>query len=246
MVLMLFLLVSTTVQEGRQDADQISQRAAFAEQFSKSAEFRSALKKVSDGSVDKDLIGAVFLVLSHTSETESHRMRGASGNRLYLSPDGKQEAVYDSDGKLVRDGFNDGTYNYFHPSKEPLGHFFFDITPWLLLGQSTKDPTSKTERVEAWCADLCSGIIRARRSDGEFSGDTTRFLTQKGGKETLALFVLILEEGKVDDFVNVLRDQNVSESSVVATVKKIEEALKRVLASVGDHPTEITNDAIKR
>ncbi|MCU0719967.1 MAG: hypothetical protein MUC83_09715 [Pirellula sp.] len=238
--------MTTIVQSDHQDAEHVKQRAAFVEQLRRGEKFRIALSKVSEGSVDEDLILAIHLMLSHTSETESHRMRGAIGNLLYLSPDGKQEAVYNTDGKLVNDGFNDGSYNYFHPQKEPLAHFFFDTTPWMLFGQSRKDPTSQTERVEAWCADLCSGILRARQLTNKFEKNTNQILMQEGNKETIAMFVLILEEGRVDDLVKVLNDRDISEPSIIKTVQKIEAGLKRILFSGEVVPKEFTNKSSEK
>ncbi|MCU0712928.1 MAG: hypothetical protein MUC43_12775 [Pirellula sp.] len=239
----LILLISTICQADNPGTSNAKQLTLFAEEFKRSEKFQAALSKVSDGSVDEDLILSIYTILSQTSETESHRMRGSVENKLYLSPDGKQEAVYDSKGKLVDDGFNNGSYNYFHPKKEPLSHFFFDTTPWLFFGQSSKDPTSRMERAEAWCADFCSGILRARQLSDRTTEKTDRILLQEGGKETVALFLLILEEGKVENLAEVLNDRDVSELSVVRTVEKIETGLRNILVSGDVLPKEVTNKA---
>jgi len=240
---MLILLVSAICQADNPGTLNAKQITLFAEEFKRSEKFQAALSKVSDGSVDEDLILSIHTLLSHTSETESHRMRGSVGNKLYLSPDGKQEAVYDIKGNLVDDGFNNGSYNYFHPKNKPLSHFFFDTTPWLLFGQSSKDPTSRTERAEAWCADFCSGILRARKSSDRAADKTDHILSQEGGKETVALFLLILDEGKVENLVEVLNDRDVSEQAIVRTVQKIETGLRNILVSGNVLPEEFTQKA---
>jgi hypothetical protein len=53
----------------------------------------------------------------------------------YLSPDGHDEAIRDSDGNLVTDPDDGGgTYNYSDPLGDPLGHFIFDMLPGMVFG----------------------------------------------------------------------------------------------------------------
>jgi hypothetical protein len=98
--------------------------------------------------------------LANTSEIEIHRTGGAGDNEVYVSKDGHHEAVYDASDKLVADGVNDGSYNYAHPYLDSLGHFSVDILPWIELGASQQDPTTKQARLEAYLKDLRQGLHR--------------------------------------------------------------------------------------
>lgn len=104
-----------------------------------------------------------YNLLLNTNELQIHQLRGAIGNQVFVHDDGR-EVVFDSEGKLVKDGINDGSYNYAHPSKDPIMHFVLDILPWLILGNSRQDPTTLPERLEAYVKDLESGLIRMHRS----------------------------------------------------------------------------------
>jgi RHS repeat-associated protein len=65
----------------------------------------------------------------------------STNNIKYVSPDGKREAIYDYNGNMVTDPRDIGTYN-FSPSGSILGsigHFCFDMLPWLLFGNNDED-----------------------------------------------------------------------------------------------------------
>lgn len=68
-------------------------------------------------------------------------------NKKYVSRDGKYEAIYNSQNELVTDPRDIGTYNFASPDKDPLGHFFKDVYPWIKYGNSEDDTTSATERL---------------------------------------------------------------------------------------------------
>jgi hypothetical protein len=109
--------------------------------------------------------------LANTSEIEVHRMGGAADNEVYLSKDGHDEAVYDTAGKLVTDGVNDGSYNYADPYRDSLGHFTVDVLPWIEMGSSPQDPTTKQMRLEAYLKDLRQGLHRAASGPIPVLGD---------------------------------------------------------------------------
>src|SRR5687767_6932102 len=117
-----------------------AQQPVIARQLREVLNLSSVIGRIQRGEIPSEQLAKLALILEHTSEVEIHRLRGAEKNKTYLAPDGKQEAVYDDRGKLVKDGINDGSYNYFHPRDDALRHFTFDILPWLLLGQSQRDP----------------------------------------------------------------------------------------------------------
>ncbi len=42
---------------------------------------------------------------------------------------------------------NQGTYNRAAPNSDPIGHFFQDMVPYYMWGNSPDDPTSTWERI---------------------------------------------------------------------------------------------------
>jgi len=78
-----------------------------------------------------------------------HQFTAEAGENVkYVSPDGKREAIYDSNGILVTSDEDVGTYNYIPSGNvfESVGHFFVDILPWIIWGNSEKDPTLPGDR----------------------------------------------------------------------------------------------------
>jgi hypothetical protein len=57
------------------------------------------------------------------------------------------ELVYDKDGNLVTDPVNQGTPNYADSEKNRIKHFFEDVLPYWLWGNSPDDPTKWYERI---------------------------------------------------------------------------------------------------
>ena len=142
----------------------------------------------------------IYHWLAHTNETPIHQMRGASGNQVYLHTNGHYEAVYDKDGKLVKDGINDGSYNYAHPFEEPLKHFNRDLLPWILWGSTPNDPTSLEERLDAYSYALGSGLGVASAAARE-KKSTERAATED---EVIKLFVDVITVGQVADVYKIL------------------------------------------
>ena len=96
-------------------------------------------------------------VLRHTPEYAMHHINTTENYTVMISPDGHLERVYDQKGDLVTNPDNEGNYNYFHPVKQPLRHFFFDLLPWILWGNSFEDTTSMVQRIHAFWIDLSYG-----------------------------------------------------------------------------------------
>lgn len=79
-------------------------------------------------------------------ENSYHRNNGAN-NEKWLSPDGRQEGVYNSDtGELDNSPENKGTYN-FSPPCEAWNHFWDDVHPYWRWGNSPDDDTPFWKRV---------------------------------------------------------------------------------------------------
>ena len=133
----------------------------------------------------------IYVALSHTMEVHIHQMRGASKNRVFVSPDGHHEAVRDEHGQLVTDCANQGSYNYFPADRRPLEHFLTDMLPWIELGNCVSDPTSRGERIDAYLQDFRNGAIRV--FNGRPASLPAGFtLTGKGQAEVAAFFLRVL------------------------------------------------------
>jgi len=130
--------------------------------------------------------------LANTSESRIHQLRGASENKMYLHKDGHKEAVFDGDGKPVKDGINDASYNYAHPVEEPLKHFNQDILPWILFGNSRTDPTTVEERLEAYSLALGGGLVAAQTTPKKELGKEV----EASSLRAVEFFLRVLQEGK--------------------------------------------------
>jgi hypothetical protein len=65
-----------------------------------------------------------------------------------MSLDGKYEVIYNKiTGEKVTDPRDIGTYNYYNPNENGLGHIFVDIVPWIFWGNSEDDTTDFIERI---------------------------------------------------------------------------------------------------
>ena len=68
----------------------------------------------------------------------------AAGNVKFMSPDGHREAIYDSNGNLVTDPNNEGTFNYLTPD---FFHGLVDVIPYWIYGNSPNDTTPLLDRI---------------------------------------------------------------------------------------------------
>lgn len=189
------------------------------------------VSKIREGKVPDSSILAIVTILSNSYEVETHRMRGASENKVYVSKDGKKEAVYDANGNLVKDGINDGSYNYFHAQRDPLRHLTFDIAPWLLLGQSRNDPTTREERVHEHAADIFAGLARARENYGKAVNPTAIDLKQPGTAEAIALFLVAIENGGADELLEAVDpSRQVTDERLIGMVRQFEDGLRTLMS----------------
>ncbi len=74
-------------------------------------------------------------------------------NRKYVSPDGKSEVIFDSEGDVVTAPEDEGTYNFEDPNTDPIGHFNKDVLPWIIWGNEEADSTDMSERLHAFVID---------------------------------------------------------------------------------------------
>ena len=91
------------------------------------------------------------------SQAACHQYTAKDGaNTKWVSADGKMEAIYDSQGRLVLADEDVGTYNlcpfvsdqgFTTAVKTGIGHFFKDMLPWYLWGNSPDDQTTIVDRI---------------------------------------------------------------------------------------------------
>lgn len=193
------------------------------------------ISKIEKGEVDARKLSVIYLVLKHTSEYHIHCMRGATGNKVYLHPEGHQEAVFDADGKRVEDGINDASYNYFHPIEEPLLHYSFDILPWVLWGSTATDPTSVDERIYAYMGDLEAGIMRAYRDKDALSTLDKETFDSSGQSVALAVFLKAIELGEAERLYGLFKSNDApSSDALIATLKSLHDGLTQVYPGAGE------------
>jgi hypothetical protein len=220
-----FLLVLSSVSTYGQLSD--AQQKQFASQHRSAMQLDATCAKIMSGDIDLKRLAVIHAVLSATQEVFIHQQRGASENKVYLSPDGHKEAVYGSDGKLVSDGMNDGSYNYFHPQADPMRHFLFDIHPWVLWGASEKDPTSLHERIFAYVSDLERGITAASKATD--SGKITLKELKAGEIEAYAILLRVIHEGGAEELFTLIENHRVPDSTgLVPLLRKIESGFRKV------------------
>ena len=195
-----------------------------------SEEIASKADHLKTGESANSAVAKVVFLLSNTYETEVHRMQGQKENETYLHKDGKQEAVYDKNGKLVKDGINDGSYNYYHPKKDSLRHLTFDMAPWIMLGASRKDPTSLKERVHAYSAEIFAAISRIRK-DGKSEGEEHESTLEKLGEaEAAAMILMAIEKGSADNFLKALdSNHDLTDDQLIKLVNAFESGLLSLL-----------------
>jgi hypothetical protein len=226
-ILIVLLVIAHPIRAQLSESDQTQ----FVTDLHSSLGLSDMVKRLRDGKIDDNKIRVIAAILRNTNEVEIHRMREGGKNVVYLSPDGHQEAVYDGNGKLVIDGINDGSYNYFHPQKDALRHFSFDIAPWLLYGQSPNDPTTRAERVHAYSADVFEGVMRALaapRTEGKLDNVS---LEDSGCAEAVAIFLLAIERENADEMIRVVSlQEKKTDQELVPLVRKFEAGLQKLIA----------------
>jgi len=205
------------------------QQKQFASQYRSAMRLDATCAKILSGDVDQKRLAVIHAVLRATQEVFIHQQRGASENHVYLSPDGHKEAVYGADGKLVADGMNDGSYNYFHPQSDPMRHFLYDMHPWILWGASEKDPTSVNERIFSYVSDLERGITAASKA-----ADSVKIAPgelKAGEIEAYAILLRAIHEGGAEEFYSLIENHRVPDSAgLVPLLKRLESGFQKIYA----------------
>tara|TARA_B100001971_G_scaffold162824_1_gene153158 strand:- start:1940 stop:2599 length:660 start_codon:yes stop_codon:yes gene_type:complete len=188
-------------------------------------ESKQVAKSIREDKVEEALL--IHHWLSYTQEIAIHQQRGAKGNRVYLGPEGQKEAVYDSEGKLVQDGINDGSYNYAHPYDDPINHFTKDILPWIYWGATRADPTTVEERLRAYSIDLGGGLATAQKNERKAVAIDD---LSKEELASIAVFIRIIDHGSIPEVYSILRDPNYEPKEPYAIGRGITQGLLSVIA----------------
>ncbi len=189
------------------------------------------IRKIKTGKVAASRTAILYAILQNTFEVCIHQQQGAKNNKVYVHQDGHSEGVYDKNGKLVQDGVNDGSYNYFHPSKEPLRHFTFDISPWIMLGQSGTDNTTVKSRIYAYMGDLEGGIRRAANRE---QGRKEKWKND-GQLQALAIFGRAIEEGEAESIYELFEpDAELTDKQLMEVLTKLNRGLEKVYSVLGE------------
>ena len=198
---------STFKHSGSDDEQTTGLQRSFSEAATAKFNLLPTIRMVHDASMPLAHQQVIYTILSFTNEKAIHQMRDETGNQVYLAGDGR-EGVYDANGDLLANGYNDGTYNYADWQEEPLLHFTMDISPWIELGISATDPTSVKERIYAYMGDLETGIIRAQdRAPLEALSSDHRFL-DLGQSQAIAIFYKVIEAGQAQELYTLFEDEH--------------------------------------
>jgi len=183
---------------------------------------KATIERLRKGEIPPDKLAMIDLILENTHELAIHQQLGGSENRT-LVHDGHEEAVVDAAGKAVEDGVNDASYNYYHPEKDALRHFAFDLVPWVLWGNTPHDTTTPKERISAYLADLGAGIRAALKQRGRLAELKGTRWADDGQLQALAIFVRAAEAGKADaDFPLFDGATEVPDARLLAALEKLQ------------------------
>jgi len=72
---------------------------------------------------------------------------GAKKNVKYIPTEDGREQIFTSDDVIETSPENIGTFNYFHPQKQPISHIIFDVLPWYFYGNTPYDTTTPLQRI---------------------------------------------------------------------------------------------------
>jgi hypothetical protein len=199
--------------------------------MSRQLELAPYVKLIKKGEVNPKHAAIIRSILRHTNEVCIHQQNGASANRVFVSEDGHKEAVYGEDGKLVQDGINDGSYNYYHPSEEPLRHFSFDISPWIMWGNSREDSTTVKSRIYAYMGDLEGGVRGALANKIEEKNPSQ--WKERGQIQAVAVFMKAVAEGGAEELFTLFEpNAKVTDRRIIEVLTKLNAGLDKVY-SVG-------------
>ncbi len=228
-VLSFFMVFATSVQA---HIDQKEMKDSMDE-TKKLLNLEKTIERIEKGEINSRKLQIIYLILQNTSEHYIHNLNGAIGNEVYLHVDGHKEAVYDPNGKLVQDGINDGSYNYYDRKKEPLKHFSFDTHPWIIWGASKKDVTSQQERIFGLVSDIELGLLAALESKENLTNIKNDNWDRLGQLQALAIIYLALEKANSDTLYSLFeKDKSkITRNEITQSLRALEAGLNNLYHS---------------
>jgi hypothetical protein len=186
--------------------------------------YQTLIDRIQNQSIDSRKIQIIYLLLKNTPEHFIHNMNGATGNSVFVHENGLMEVVYDQNGNLVQDGINDGSYNYYSRTAQPLKHYFYDIHPWIIMGNSERDTTTKGERIFAYMSDLEGAVWTVLKNKDQIAEVDLQDWDDKGQLQTLALFLFVQEHYAQNSLFKLIdkNPEDVSPEDVVQVLKQID------------------------
>lgn len=199
----------------------------------KRLKLQDTIEQIEKGQVDAWKLQIIYSIIQNTSEHYIHNLNGATGNVVYFHKDGHKEAVFDSDGKLVQDGINDGSYNFYDRTREPLKHFSFDTHPWIMWGNSKRDITSQQERIFGFLCDFELGLLKALESKGELDNIPTDHWDRLGQLQAISVFLLALEKSNSETIYSLFKKDlsEITQIEITNGLKELEDGLNKVYKS---------------
>ncbi|MCD4778961.1 MAG: hypothetical protein K8S27_00215 [Candidatus Omnitrophica bacterium] len=186
--------------------------------------YQNLIQNIQNQNIDPRKLQIIYFLLKNTPEHYIHNMNGATGNSVYVHENGLMEIVYDKEGNLVQDGINDGSYNYYSRIEQPLKHYFYDMHPWIIMGGSERDTTTKGERIFAYISDLEGAIWTVLKQKDQIPRVPLQEWDDKGQLQTLALFLFVQKHYAKNSLFDLFdKDpKDVAPEDVVHVLKKID------------------------
>jgi len=191
---------------------------------------KQTVTNILEGKADPKHLAIIRTILNSTVEEHIHQQRGATDNQVWVAKDGHTEIVVKPNGEKfshVQDDINMGSYNYFHPDDDAVRHYFYDIHPWILMGNTRKDPTTPRERLSAYMLDLEEGIILAAKNGVYPPVDISSL--RSGEAEAYAIFIIGIEKGNANEIYSLIQNLEILAHSKRAKIlSKVEIGLRKL------------------
>ncbi|BCS94997.1 hypothetical protein DSLASN_06290 [Desulfoluna limicola] len=203
-----------------------------AEMMQESLQLTPFMEQIQRNEISEKQTAIIYSILQHTSEICIHRQNGAIDNQVFIHKDGHFEAVFDKHNKPVKDGVNDASFNYFHPFNKPLYHFTFDISPWIMWGQSATDNTTAASRIIAYTCDLKAGIRLALKEKQYIE----RQWSSDGQVQALAVFLRAINAGKAEALFDLFKSgTEVKEEQLDSILAALKTGFERIYMAETPH-----------
>jgi len=236
-------IIASPVRAGEPESNKATEHDPEREQIQRTFAFTSLVQlrlgevvgRINEREVPLKHQQIIYKILSHTSESAIHQMRGEHDKNVYINDDTGEEYVFDKNGDRVANGYNDGTFNYANFKDEPLLHFVMDISPWIMMGISEDDPTDPKERIYAYMGDLEGGIFRAHEARPFDPLPEAHQWEEVGQLPALGAFVKAVEQGGAEELYDLFeQDEEISADQIIRVLTKLNRGFDLVYSVEGE------------